>query len=265
MRPDANKSELTLRITEAAARWLDGIGAKPVETEVPVPGQWGVADLGAVWMPTWTECRRQKVVCAYGRQHWQTGEVCGVDRHTSQVTGLPLYTDLVMPLTIAHEVKASRSDFRRDEKWTRDPATSLRILSVPTGMIQPDEYPKGWWILLHSAKTGDLSKVAARAPIVEVPVEQKMWMIQSLAERTHHRNSRRRLNDLAKSHREFENDRINCNRLYTVIHAVMDVAKGKHATVEETLCWHLNRRRSPLPKDIMECLNRLHGVLKEPA
>lgn len=58
---DRNKTELTLRVTEAAALWLSGIGCKGCEAEVMVAPGW-LADLAAFWSPTRTEAVKQKLI-----------------------------------------------------------------------------------------------------------------------------------------------------------------------------------------------------------
>lgn len=101
---DRNKSDRTHRATAVAATWLDGIGCKPVETEVYVDQGW-IADLAAFWSPTRTEMKRVKL-------HKMIAEWEGPD-----AIGDPfdyLAGRMATRLTVVAEVKVDAADFKRD-------------------------------------------------------------------------------------------------------------------------------------------------------
>jgi len=98
---DRNKSALTHRATATAAAWLDGIGCKPVETEVALGG-W-VADLASFWTPTCTEAKRARLL----------RDICpDIKDHTSSFEWLT--RRYPSRLTLVMEVKVTRSDFLAD-------------------------------------------------------------------------------------------------------------------------------------------------------
>lgn len=199
---DRNKTELTLRVTEAAALWLSGIGCKGCETEVLVARGW-VADLAAFWSPTRTEARKQKLVS------WEL-----------PFEKLPGY------ISIACEVKTSIGDFRKDTKWDREPPADIRILFMPSRMVPKAEWPKGWWVVLHH-DAGGHAAVAQRAPLQIVSDAQRLRMAFALAERRFNRTNYAMWRDLARSHRNRENEEINRQRMDSAVNSVLDYLEGK--------------------------------------
>jgi len=138
---DRNKTALTHRITAVAAAYLEGLGCKPVETEVPVGRGW-IADVATYWYPTNTGARRFQL-------DKRLQERLGIT--ASDALRLIQYS--FQPLTLLVEVKVSRSDFLGDSKWTKPPPAHLCLLAYPFGLIQPAEIPTGWHGL-EMTKTG---------------------------------------------------------------------------------------------------------------
>lgn len=101
---DRNKTAMTHTATAIAAAWMDGIGCKPIETEVPCGPGW-VADLASFWEPTFTEAKNARLLRdlvpdsvkhdAHEAFGWMTRQLGG-------------------RLTVVVEVKVSRSDFLAD-------------------------------------------------------------------------------------------------------------------------------------------------------
>lgn len=108
---DRNKSELTHKLTAAAAFWLDEAGFKPVETEVPVCPGW-VADLSGVIRPTKTEATRLKLIPPRGPY----------SRPNAWREWCDAFAAIPSLLTAVVEVKTSRSDFIGDHKWGKPEA-----------------------------------------------------------------------------------------------------------------------------------------------
>jgi hypothetical protein len=48
------------------------------------------------------------------------------------------------PFSWICEVKVSRSDFLKDDKWTAAPQANLQLIAAPKGLISEDEIPNGW-------------------------------------------------------------------------------------------------------------------------
>ena len=122
---DRNKSPLTHVATATTAMWLDGIGCKPIESEVPMPNG-TIADLAALWEPTHTEAKRSRLfkdVC--------TDAICR--ECTDNMTYV--YRQLGGTLTISVEVKVSRADFQKDFGRKYADAGNQPTLRTPTHFL----------------------------------------------------------------------------------------------------------------------------------
>ena len=255
---DRNKSEVTLRVTEAASRWLLDLGAKAVETEVPAGEKW-IADIAAFWVPTRTEAikaklilKKPKWVSPYGPEELRKQYN---QEHTAWIKsykGLPNY------ITIVHEVKTSPKDFKRDLKWERTPVADMQVLSYVKGILTPEQYPKNWWVLEH-AEDGSLLKVKNRVPMHNVDVNQRLMLIANIADRRHNRTAYQFLRDLQKSHRLESGERKLDYRLSSCASAIMSVVKGEYPTVEECLRRHFNKK---FPDYLVERLGKMYGIQK---
>jgi len=137
---DRNKSELTHTATATAAAWLDGLGCKPVETEVPVGKGW-VADLATFWCPTMTEAKRSKLL-----RHI----VPDLLAQDSMEALHKLRRFYAPRLTVVVEVKTSRADFLADrgrkyctgDKWVDRPQLEspahFCVLAAPASVLDKD-------------------------------------------------------------------------------------------------------------------------------
>lgn len=139
---DANKSELTHKATATVAAWLDGLGCKPVETEVPCEGGW-ILDVASFWTPTLTEARQSKLLRALvppsvQRDSWEAYN--------------NLFRTHGARFTVGVEVKTSRADYLRDlgrKYGTRDkratvhPVAHLMVLAAPGSVLGKDNLI-GW-------------------------------------------------------------------------------------------------------------------------
>ncbi|MEN6550170.1 MAG: hypothetical protein ABFE07_29350 [Armatimonadia bacterium] len=255
---DANKTELTLRVTEAAANWLSGIGAKAVETEVGVDAGW-IADLAAFWAPTRTEAQRSHLLskcpdrnCVYDADKdcyvWsQEGE----DRVKAWEENYE--RTCLRQLVIVHEVKTSRGDFKGDDKWTRKPVADLQVLSYVRGIVKPEELPVGWWHLEH-AESGKLIKASKCPPVHDVGWQQRFDVVSQICERRCNREKYKFFKELQQSHRDNENERINRQRLTDCMGVCLGILDGQ--SVEEATSKHLWGREK-LPGYVLERLEEL--------
>ena len=149
---DENKTALTHRVTATAAAYLDGLGCKPVETEVAIRRGW-VADLASYWYPTMTEAKR-----------------LGLDRSAAESLGITDHTqidDILLrvygdgPFTVVVEVKTTPADFKRDRrKWEcADWPAHICFIGYPAGVVRDYEIPRGWYGLETSKDGTKLRKV----------------------------------------------------------------------------------------------------------
>lgn len=130
---DRNKTALTHRTTALAAAYLDGLGCKPVETEVPVQPGW-IADVASYWYPTRTESKKLGI-------EKLAKEL--IDNECREVRDLMPFVYGTGPFSVLVEVKTSRADFARDQrKWKSRPA-HLCFVAYPTGVV--DDVPEGWY------------------------------------------------------------------------------------------------------------------------
>lgn len=135
---DDNKTALTHRATATAAAYLDALGCKPIETEVQVRAGW-VADLASYWYPTLTEARRLRLTN-------RAREILGVSASVEDRELIPrVYGS--GPLTVLVEVKSQRADFLADQrKWQPgDWPAHICCLAYPTGVVDDNELPAGWY------------------------------------------------------------------------------------------------------------------------
>lgn len=148
---DRNKSEMTHTATAVAAAWLDGIGCKPVETEVPCGHGW-VADLASFWEPSYTEAKNAKLL-----RDLVPDEV----KKDSEEAYTWMYRRLGGRLTIVVEVKVSRADFLADagrkygtyslkgqKAATLDQPAHLCVIACPKDVLA-DDHVRDWaWLEL---------------------------------------------------------------------------------------------------------------------
>jgi hypothetical protein len=224
---DRNKTELTLRVTEAAALWLSGLGCKCVESEVPVAEKW-VADLASIWSPTRTEAERHKLI--QRAPSWRRN--CDRDVFRAQCEERQAaFTALPGRMTVVVEVKTSVGDFRGDDKWLRPSPADIRILAMPSKMIPKQQWPKDWWVILHHDKGGHVA-IAQRAPLASVDDSQRLRVAASIAERRHNRTAYAYWRDMRASHTNDENNRVNRIRIEKAIELVAKLVAGEIDTLE---------------------------------
>lgn len=184
---DANKSPKTHAATAAAALWLDGLGCKPVESEVPLDGGasgW-IADLASFWCPTFTEAKQSRLL----------KEVCpsdGKDRENFNW----LSRSAGGRLTIVVEVKISRADFlsdlgrkygTRQKPATMRPPAHLCVLACPTGVIGKDEYLENWATLRLSEDCGRVLKFEGGWYVnAQLPIQIEDLLAGVAIRRDHH-------------------------------------------------------------------------------
>ncbi len=136
---DRNKSQLTHVATATAAFWLANIGCKPIESEVPLPNG-TIADLAAVWTPTPTEAKLSRLLKDLVPDSVKTEQINQLQWVFRRVAGR---------ITIAVEIKVSKSDFARDlgKKYARSfrerpslrPCTHFLIVAAPQSVISKSE------------------------------------------------------------------------------------------------------------------------------
>ena len=153
---DNNKTALTHRVTATAVAFLDRLGCKPVETEVPIAQGW-TADVASMWSPTETEGKRLRLndlaaatMDAKHADDWL--EIAGQCRLIDRVFGPG-------PFAVLCEVKTSRPDFAGDRKWEVPPPAHLCFVAYPHGMIDAAAIPVGWWGLETAAGGTQLKRL----------------------------------------------------------------------------------------------------------
>ena len=188
---DRNKTALTHRVTAVAAACLDGMGCKPVETEVEIAPGW-IADVASYWYPTRTEAKR------FGLHKIKLPTLLIDQGHDDLDMRLRLWC--AGPLTVAAEVKTAAGDFRGDAKWTRLPPANICILAFPHGVVE--KVPKGWYGLETSA-SGDkvLRWHRTDGEIHPQHPGASLDFIAQVGIRRDHRSRYRAMKDWAKAYR----------------------------------------------------------------
>jgi hypothetical protein len=250
--PDRNKTDLTHAVTEAIVRYLDGLGFKPVETEVPICEGW-IADIAAVIQPTYTEAVQMKLIKARPRCDYYrlSHDAIYRERYESAYAETDAsFAALPDPLTALVEVKTSRGDFRGDKKWSAEPPANLCYLAVPRGMLRPDEYPKGWHVV--EVSNNGTPRMAARGNLFTVPPKQQMRTVLAIAIRRDHFTRHARLREDRKADRIRQNREQSLTRVRSAVRAVAQIARGEGESVEQVLFWHGIRASPRLIEELRE-------------
>lgn len=248
--PDANKTDLTRRVTKAAATWLDERGFRPVETEVPVIEGW-VADLAGICYPTRTEAQSLKLIDKKPRYpEMSTGFSEGY--HLAIETWDRTYTALPAPLTAVVEVKASPADLARDTKWGRQLPAHLVYLAIPPNLACGESLDVRWGILVLTA-SGDV-RLHRPPQVNDVAPEQTLSLVCQIAMRRDNFTRHARFRELDRQARSDDNGRINRQRLSKAVEVVLAVLDGK--PVDEVIR-DSAYREAKLPKWQIEELNGL--------
>lgn len=79
------------------------------------------------------------------------------------------------PLTVAYEIKVSRGDFLKDNKWTSYlPCCNQLYFVCPTGLIDVSEMSPDTG-LMYVAKTGRMMVTKKKAPYRNVQIPETLW------------------------------------------------------------------------------------------
>ncbi len=238
---DLNKSPLTCDVTSAVALWLDGMGFKPVETEVPMPRpavdeKWWIADLAGVIFPTQTELINLKMLARAPKYYLDNRFIGNPD---GEWIPNPAFEEWRKErdakqrlMTCLVEVKTTRADFLGDRKWNLALPTDLAYLAVPRGLVVPSEWPVGWGILeFHD---GEIRQKRFPFP-GQTTSEQQRDVILSIAIRRDHHTRYARHREFMREHREREKQEKVSSHLRKVTSAVFDILEGKRGGVKECL------------------------------
>jgi hypothetical protein len=258
--PDANKTDLTRRITTAAATWLDQRGFRPVETEVPVIQGW-VADLAGLCYPTPTEAQSLKLIDKKPRYPDCPGRF-GVDSEEYRL-GMKeyrlaldewerTYTALSAPMTAIVEVKASPVDLAQDTKWGRQLPAHLVYLAIPPSLACDESLDARWGILVLTA-SGDV-RLHRPPQVNDVAPEQTLGVVCQIAMRRDNFTRHARFRELDRQTRQTDNTKINRKRLSKAVEVVLAILDGK--PVDEAIR-DSAYREAKLPKWQIEELNGL--------
>lgn len=197
---DRNKTNITHAVTEAAAKWMASIGAKCMETEVPVANKW-VADLACFWRPTPTEATNQKLIPRALRYPYGS-KIKGMEEYIKREEQRHLsYQQLPEIITILVEVKTTRPDFNKeyspDGKFNSKRMADIQILAVPRQLLKIVNAPDGWWIIECGESEGKIVKVN-RFGISPVDIDQRLHLVSAVGERRHNRTANLMWSQLSK-------------------------------------------------------------------
>jgi hypothetical protein len=248
---DRNKTDLTRKVTAGIVAWLHEHGFKPVESEVTVAPGW-CADLAGVITPTHTEAQALRLVPRKPRPP------CGLGYEDAMKPWYELVNALPDVLTTIVEVKTARSDFARDDKWSRTPAASLSWLAVPVGLIAPEKYPPSWWGVVEcEPENGAVAKVRRWAPLSPVTVESRLSLVLAVAVRRDHATRYARHREFMRQATAARNESESRLRMGRAIDAVCEIVKGEGGSVEQVL---QRERLKRLPFYTRQELDRLWGI-----
>jgi len=258
---DDNKSALTHRVTAVAAAYLDRLGCKPIETEVPVRVGW-VADVASYWYPTMSEAKRldldKRAAALFGPDcdtpaWWVTSRAYGDG-----------------PFTVLVEVKTTRQDFLQDKKWdSRDWPAHVCCLAYPTEVVRDGELPKGWYGLEISKEGRCLRKV--HRPFAEPHPQHQGLVLDFVAAvgiRRDHRTRHAAMRDWAKAFRASDQERKVRYSASRLLRNLADWMHGEGWDPERSLVDALAncglRKPSSSDREVITFFESLRPTLTEP-
>jgi hypothetical protein len=245
---DLNKTALTHDVTTAALAWMYEKGFKPLQTEVRVKDGW-VADIAGVIKPTQTEILDLKLIERAPKWTVETQELVYEWAERVRTMKQVPYTGLV-------EVKTSRSDFTRDQKWEMPQPVNLAYLAVPKGLILEDEWPAGWGILEFSE--GSI-RVRRPASIATTPPELQRDVIFEISIRLENTTDPSTVSK--REELREQGDRMKAMRLSQIIEGVASIVESNHNDFGLALALS-SLPSSKLTAQEKERLNRLFGLGK---
>jgi hypothetical protein len=163
----------------------------------------------------------------YGADYWKSDEFKALQEERAEQFRVwkQLTEAIPSPLTALVEVKVTRSDFQRDDKWLRPSPVNLRYLAVPKGMLKPEEYPVGWFVLEFNNE-GKLLKLSQQGSLEKVDIERQMWIIHEIALRRHHRTEHTWMRDTMKRFNASQTEQRQDLRIRNVVGAIVEVIEG---------------------------------------
>lgn len=92
------------------------------------------------------------------------------------------------PAIIGYEVKVSRQDFQRDDKWPAYlPLCNQFSFVCPTGLIEPDELPPEVGLIYYNPEKGTLyTKRKAQYRLIDEPVNMYKYIMMSKLDSDRH-------------------------------------------------------------------------------
>ena len=249
---DANKRPETKQITAAVVQWLTECGFRPVETEVPLRKDW-IADIAAPASPTKSEAEQARLITPKPSSA-DFGSTTRQRRAYSKArTQWRREYDALPPISTAvMEVKISKKDFARDNKWKQRPPAHLFYAALLDGLIDPSEIPESVGILVVD---GDDLRCERSPALVDVSDEDVLNLIYSCAKRRDVFTREFRLREIRRYHKERKNKRINLLRFSAIINAVKGLTEGQFDSVEQALEHHDVRQK--IPRAIREAPSKL--------
>lgn len=247
---DANKTSLTRQVTELAAQWLAEKGFKPVETEVPVGDRW-IADIAGAAVLTPTEAISLKMVP--GRPKWSRNFTAEMEEWGRLFRSLPTV------MTAVIEVKTSRSDFTRDDKFAREPASNLLYLACPSGLVKVDELPSHVGLIYCDGA----ARCVRHASLRVVSQLKSTEVVYSIGVRRDHFTAYERFREMNRQSTELQNERSNKSRLSSIARCVMDIAQGKRSA-KDALCWY-GVKVGKTEQDVVNQLERFAASINRPS
>lgn len=254
---DANKTELTKRVTAATVLWLEERGFRPVESECSIERGW-CADIASIGYLTRTEAKSLKLLEPQPNV-WKPG-MSTEEYKAAMQPWRDEYAGIPRPVTVAVEVKTSVNDFRRDNKFTRANPTHLMYLAMVRGMVPLDAIDARWGVLAFDEKDSKVKRVR-HATIQVSTIEQALRVAVEIAMRRDNFTRYERWREFDRQAREHNNERENRHRISAVVSAVLDIQSGKYG-IDDAFAMNGCRTKS-LSKYLRERLESLVPTLEK--
>lgn len=200
---DRNKTALTHRLTALASGYLDVLGCKPIETEVPVCSF--IVDVAGFTYPTMTEMKKSKLLDSAIADN---PLLKGKDRYliTEYITRKTLF-----PLTAVIEVKVTIADLKKDlDRKFNGNIADLNYIIIPKNIEAKAKklidftflYRNSCdWSLLIASDDGERIIKAEIPHIRPVPIDRTLEIVANIAIRRCHRTRYAYIRNALKQYR----------------------------------------------------------------
>jgi hypothetical protein len=163
-------------------------------------------------------------------------------------------------MTCLVEIKTSRADFLRDDKWECESPADLSYVAMPSGIASIQECPATWGKIVLSENCDRVIKTHAPIPRQSSVSGQSDFMA-SLLMRLHNDIHYAREREFQREQRLGEGINKTISRMSNLVNAFLAIADGK--PVDEAMKYHI-AYHDKIPEHVMQRIREYAVRLKPP-